>query len=130
MKCRNCLILGLAAISFVACSTTKFAEYRGTDTGQAIQGKGGTVKTVAGIDFWENGDPNRKYKIIGVIDHSAMEVWPLGSSGEKAIARTAKEHGGDAVILAGERRDLNYADSDGTMNFSREKKVFVVKYAD
>ena len=57
------LVLGL----ITSCSSTTFTEYRGASI---VQGKGGTLRVVDGVDFWENGDPNRKYKILGVIDDS------------------------------------------------------------
>ena len=115
----------LAAVSMFAagCSTT-FTEYRGQSI---VEGKGGTVRKVDGIDFWENGDPDRKYQILGVIDDSRGDsIFVPGKDG--AIAKVAREHGGDAVVLLRSERELGAIDNDGSVHYRRITKVAVVKY--
>ena len=97
----------LASVLCASCAvipSTTFTEFRGADT---MTGTGGTVRTVDGIDFWETGTPNRNYRILGVIDDSRTDA-PLMKLLNKdgAIARVAKEHGGDAVVMLDASRTL------------------------
>jgi hypothetical protein len=96
--------LFVATVFLCGCSSTKFTEYHGSEV---FQGTGGSVRVVDGIDFWENGDSNRKYKILGVIDESHKHGYLPGrfnrlfsDSGdrESAIAKVAHKQGGDAVV--------------------------------
>lgn len=117
-------VLVLGAIT--ACSSTRFAEYRGASI---VQGKGGTLRVVEGVDFWENGDPDRKYKILGVIDDSRGDGLISRMGKDSDIANKAKEHGGDAVIFIGSDRELRGVDlSSGVVKYRRVTKVLVVKY--
>ncbi len=93
------------------CSTAKFEKYDGSPTPEENVGE---VDSVDGIDFWRNGQPDRQYLILGVIEQSHHHRLPLGrfsrvfsGSGdsedrEEAIAKVAHKNGGDAVILVAE----------------------------
>lgn len=89
-----------------ACSSPNFKAYQDSD---ALQGTGtGALRIIDGIDFWEYGDCDRKYKILGVIEfnHKRGLLSMTGDSQGKddddsAIAKAAHEHGGDAVIFIG-----------------------------
>src|ERR1017187_9647440 len=106
MKSYYFIAFATVALLATACSTTTFTEYRG----QGIaEGKGGSVRTVDGVEFWENGEPDRKFHILGVIDDFRGEsILVAGKDG--AIAKIAREHGGDAVILAGGSREFRGVD--------------------
>jgi hypothetical protein len=111
-----------------SCSSTKFMEYRGPNI---VQGKGGTLRVVDGVDFWENGDPDRKYKILGVIDDSRGDGLISRIGKDSDIANKAKEYGGDAVIFIGSDRELRGVDlSSGVVHYRRVTKLLVVKYAE
>jgi len=80
---------------------TSFSEYRGA---AEFAGYGGTVRVVDGIEVWTSGEPNRPYKVLGVIDQSyynnrSVMAWIAGASRESAVIATAKQYGGDAVML-------------------------------
>ena len=80
---------------------TGFLTYDGWDSVQ--QGQGGEKKVVAGVDFWMQGSPPRRFKILGSID-GARRKGGLGgmiafSSPEDGVAKQTREVGGDAVIL-------------------------------
>ena len=98
--------------------------------GQAvIEGKGGTVRVVDGIDFWESGEPDRRYKILGLIDDTRGEGLISRSGKDSAIAKVAREHGGDAVILSSSNREFTGVNLDnGSANYRRISKLVVVKY--
>jgi hypothetical protein len=128
MKLETICPLIVAATILCGCSSTNFTEYRGP---AVIEGKGGTVKVVDGIDFWENGEPDRKYKILGVIDDSRADglIQRLGQ--DSSIAKTARERGGDGVILSGSSREFRGVNlNSGAANYRRMTKVIVVKYVD
>ncbi|HXD01657.1 MAG TPA: hypothetical protein VN048_20135 [Verrucomicrobiae bacterium] len=136
MKTRTLSALLVATFLLGGCSTsTKFTEYQGTDV---FQGKGGgAVSDVDGIDFWEDGDADRKYKILGLIEHSRGKRPPFGrffrsfsSSGdsESAIAKAARKNGGDAVIVLGGDDEQSGGDDFGERHHRSHKKYLVVKY--
>src|ERR1700722_3194517 len=98
----------VAMVLLCGCSSTKFTEYR---MAEVIQGAGGLAQGIDGIEFWEKGDPDRKYKILGVINEIRRHRVPLGrltrifsnfgsgDDSDSAIAKVARKHGGDAVIF-------------------------------
>lgn len=91
MKVFVFLLTALFSGLVTSCSSTKFMEYRGPNI---VQGKGGTLRVVDGVDFWENGDPDRKYKILGVIDDSRGDGLISRIGKDSDIANKAKEYGG------------------------------------
>lgn len=126
MKTLNLLVVALTSALLVSCSTTRFTEYRGASV---LQGKGGTVRTVEGIDFWENGEPDRKYRILGIIDDTRGEGLISRAGKDSDIAKVARQYGGDAVVLIGSDREIRgvyYGDVD----YRRIRKFLVVKYMD
>ena len=63
-------------------------------------GTGGTIRRVNGIDIWANGTPNRKYKIIGIIDYNAPDGAPLHiMQRDDKITERCLSNGCDALIL-------------------------------
>ena len=123
LKLAALLLVGLLFAS--GCATTTFTEYRGPSI---AQGSGGTVRTVDGIDFWENGNPNRKFKILGVIDDQRGDGRFSRSSRDKALASMTKSKGGTEIILMGSRNRLTGMDKYGDAYYSVSTKVMVVKY--
>jgi hypothetical protein len=120
------ILIAITSAVLVSCSSTKFTTYRGTGI---VQGKGGTVRTVDGIDFWENGDPDRKYKVLGVIDDSRGDGLIANWGKDSDIARKAREYGGDAVILIGSDRKLSGIDLRfGSAEYQQMTKFLVVQY--
>jgi hypothetical protein len=64
------------------------------------------VKTVDGIDVWTSGEPDRRFRVLGVIDQShynnrSVMARIAGATKESAIITTAKKYGGDAIIFLG-----------------------------
>jgi hypothetical protein len=133
-KKRLCPLL-VALFVLCGCSSTKFTEYHGSEV---FQGKGGgAVSNTGGIDFWEDGDADRKYKILGLIEHSRGQRLPFGrffrsfsSPGdqESAIAKAAREQGGDAVIVLSGDDEQSGDDEFGGGHHRQHKKYVVVKY--
>jgi hypothetical protein len=120
------------------CSSTKFTEYHVADV---IQGAGGLSHEVDGIEFWDKGDPDRKYKILGVISESPKHRVPLGrltrifsdhgnnDDKDSAMAKVARKHGGNAIIFAskdGKQSDAVQTDDGNHKRFT----LVVIKYVD
>lgn len=111
-------------------------------------GDGGAKKTVEGVDFWSEGSPPFKFKIIGVITDRRHKTGLIGkmrmASLETDVAQIAKENGGDGVILAASEAEavgaLGMAQGNSFGNGSvagfgasvgvqkQNTKYFVVKY--
>jgi hypothetical protein len=88
-------------LSYSVASASDFVSYEGKDAVQ--EGTGGEKKIVDGVDFWSNGAPPRKFKVIGYITDSRFKSGLIGmmrmSGLESSIAKEAKKAGGDAVVL-------------------------------
>ena len=124
---RNLLVFLLCLFPAIltSCTTTKFTKYQGSNV---IEGKGGTVRTVDGIDFWANGTPNRKYIILGVIDDKRGSGLISRSSHDRNIVTKAKEYGGDAVILVEKSRYASSVNDYGNVSHKVLSKYYVVQY--
>ena len=81
----------------VGCTSTDYQAWEGRNS--VIEGRGGTKKVVDGVDVWTNGDPPRKFRLLGIIDDERPGgIIPMAEM-KHDIAKKAGEHGGDAVII-------------------------------
>ncbi len=92
-------------------------------------GRGGTCHTIDGIDIWENGEPNRKYKLLGLMDTNVVSSTPalifFGDSwSDSALIKEAKKQGCDAIIFIDSGFEGNYR--YGAMS----QRAALVKYLD
>ncbi|QFY41654.1 hypothetical protein F6R98_02620 [Candidatus Methylospira mobilis] len=55
--------------------------------------------TVAGIDIWDKGVPNKKYIVLGVINDKRRNVGYSQDSYNQSIAKLTQKAGGDAAIV-------------------------------
>jgi hypothetical protein len=132
----------LPVLLIASCSSTKFTEYQDSNI---IQGQGGAVRTVKGIEIWTDGSPNRKFKVIGVIDHTqrhgrglvGMMMQSTQRSLDSQLAAETKAHDGDAVVIVQQDRRLDDiggsgggTDWDNGARHGHSTKVFVIKYVD
>jgi hypothetical protein len=89
-----------AAVMCVAASAQDFEAWEGKTV--VHEGQGGTKQLVDGIEFWDRGEPPRKYKIIGYIHdrrHKSGIIGKISMSHLRAdVAAVAKQAGGDAVM--------------------------------
>jgi hypothetical protein len=120
---------------------THFTEYCGTGDG-IIHGKGGTRRVLDGVDIWENGEPNRNFRILGTINDDVMEnngaepgtlnVLSVASAfslqgREKRLVAEAKKRGADAIIYASTNRSFLNATQYQT-NFRNQVMIVAVQY--
>jgi hypothetical protein len=141
MKAKILYALLAAPVLWCGCSSTKFTEYHGTDV---FTGKGGLERSVGEVDFWENGDPDRPYRILGFVEEKPGQRIPLGrlskvlsdpdsdaDGDESAVARIAHKKGGDAVIIVGGNQDpLLQGESRHGHGSRKVRKYLLIKYAD
>jgi len=121
----------LASLLTVGCSTvsTNFKPFEGKS--DVVEGKGGTKVVVDGMEIWENGDPPRKYKVIGIIEDSRGGGLPMNSLKEDMVEK-AREAGGDALIQGDSESEITgyaptYAGMSGTLR-KNHAKFTVIKY--
>jgi hypothetical protein len=124
------------------CSSTKFEKYDGSPSPAENVGE---MDSVDGIDFWRNGQPNRKYLILGVIEQGHHHRSPFGrvfrdfsssddrEKREEAIAKVAHKNGGDAVIFVAEDSEFTEdaeqsADESYGHHRHQQFTLLVVKY--
>ena len=79
-----------------ACATTEFKAYEAKNN--RFEGQGGTKTIVEGIEFWDNGEPPRIFKVLGIIEDQRPGGMIPMSHLHTDIAEKAKKVGGDAVI--------------------------------
>ena len=85
------LLAGCASV------TTEYKAFEGVRAG-ILEGKGGAKVVVDGMEIWDDGEPPRKFKILGFIDDTREVTWMYTSPHRADIVKKAREAGGDAVI--------------------------------
>jgi hypothetical protein len=96
------------------------------------------------LDVWENGEPNRPFRIIGIVEDETLEnrgaapgtlnVLNVASAAalagrEKRMVLEAKKHGADAIVYLAANRNFLGAGQYET-NFKQQTKIAAIKYAD
>jgi hypothetical protein len=130
MKIRIWSMVFVATFLLCGCSSPKFTKYPGMGV---LQGSGGEVRSVDGIDIWEHGEPARKYEILGSVD--GIPHGPklgrlsrlFSQDRDSAIAKVAKDHGGDAILLLRVNREKSDEDQLGEAD-RQQLKLVVIKY--
>lgn len=95
------LFRGLALIATLlmlgACTTIRFYPHEAGDN--VYPGKGGSRFTFEGLDVWFNGEPARRYAILGYIeDPRGLYADEDHRSVESSVVQKAREVGADALI--------------------------------
>ena len=74
---RIALTSAMAALLLSGCASfwtsTDFTPSVGDDT--VYFGRGGAMEVMDGVEVWKTGIPNRKYRIIGVINAEIADGW-------------------------------------------------------
>lgn len=102
------MLLILAAVAVIAllagCANTEYKPFEAKNN--MFEGKGGTKVVVDGIDIWDNGDPPRKYKVLGIIDDERPGGLVPMSQLRADMVKKAREAGGDAVVQLGSQSQI------------------------
>ncbi len=99
---KNMIKITLSALMFAflisGCSlvNTEYKSFEGSQSG-IIQGKGGSKVVIDSMDIWDDGEPPRKFKVVGFID-DIRDTGLLQITSRSNIVKKAKESGGDALI--------------------------------
>jgi hypothetical protein len=96
MKRAIAVTMLLAASLLAGCATTEYKAFEGK--GNVIEGKGGTKVVVDGMEIWDNGEPPRKFKVLGIIDDERPGGLIPMSQLRSDMVKKAREAGGDAVV--------------------------------
>jgi hypothetical protein len=91
------LVLLVIALAVAGCASTEYLAYEGRNA--IREGQGGTKRTIDGVDFWETGEPPRRFQILGVINDDRPDAPLPRMQRNHAIAKLAKAQGGNAVML-------------------------------
>jgi hypothetical protein len=107
----RCTGLALAVIAFAPMQAYASPEFMAYEGRNAIhEGQGGEKKIVGGIEFWFNGDPPHRFKVLGAITDRRMKSGIYGairmSNLQADIAKAAQAAGGDAVIMQAQGDDV------------------------
>jgi hypothetical protein len=98
---RKSAICAVFLIGMTGALAQEFVPFEGKNT--VREGDGGAKRTVEGVDFWSDGAPPRKFKLVGYITDRRQKTGLIGIARmaglEKDVAELAKKNGGDAVIL-------------------------------
>jgi len=99
MRTLFALITAAGLVMMAACATTEYKPYDAKDN--LFEGRGGTKVVVDGMEIWDNGDPPRKFKVLGIIDDERPGgVIPM-SQLRSDMVKKAREAGGDALVQFG-----------------------------
>lgn len=95
----NRTLLVVAALTtsiLVACASTEYKTYEGRNN--VVEGRGGTKVVVDGMEVWDNGEPPRKFRILGIIEDARPGgIIPM-SQLRSDMVKKARESGGEAVV--------------------------------
>lgn len=86
----------LVLVLVASCAAPQAFMFEGKAFG-VVDGHGGAVRTVEGVDFWAFGAPDRRYRVVGVV---------MGTRSQPAVAAVARQHHAHVVML-GSDADLS-----------------------
>lgn len=92
------LVIATVLVALAGCSTTNYQVYEGR-TAQIIEGQGGTKQVIDGYDIWDNGDPPRRYQVLGVATVEDFDNVFGNQRLRSAIVDQIKAAKGDAAIV-------------------------------
>ena len=106
-------LVTLSAMLLTACAT-EFKTFEAKNN--AFEGVSGTKVVVDGMDVWDNGEPPRKFKILGFIEDERPggPIYMAQLRGD--VVKKARQAGGDAVVQAVSQSQINgyYSSGAGT----------------
>lgn len=99
-------IIALAIVAFAAagCATTEVNEFRAAPGQEILEGKGGAVKVVNGMEVWlDGGSPPRAFRIIAEASTDyrtgALDGAMQKNNALEQLVEEAKKRGADAVVV-------------------------------
>lgn len=110
------------------CAYYTNTDYKPWQGNEQFCGKGG-AKTIIGdhYEVWEYGEPDKHYKILGIIEQSNSHSVFNGYCRKKLLA-ILKEQKADGVVLTNKERILSGVSKEGNAHYSQKKVFAVFKY--
>ena len=93
---RKVIVVLLCTVLMTSCGGTVFAFKAFEGNGTLTEGKGGTKTVVDGMEIWDNGEPPRRFSILGYLEVKAQFGADLNFL-SRAV-KNARQYGGDAII--------------------------------
>jgi len=127
------------ALSLVACASTDFQPYEGRAGTNVVEGVGGTKSVLDGYDIWDNGNPPRRYKRLGVVAIEDFDNVFGNQRIRQALVEAIKAAEGDAAVVVdksgGGRMIGTAVSSTGAVSTAvgfgkKEQRYEIVKYLD
>lgn len=112
----------VAVLAFSGCASitgteTSYKPWVGDDV---YQGKGGAVEVVNGVEIWEHGEPNKPYKVIGLITQSksddSVNQLLFGKYSQQQITDIVTKEGGDGVVVMSSKQFVSGYTTQMPMN--------------
>lgn len=131
MRTRSVVIALLAAVAVHGCASVHYAPYEARNT--LFEGKGGSKIVHDGIDFWTDGDPPRRFRVLGTAIGEVGDGLGAREAIWSAIASKAKEVGGNAAIeISTGSSHAGYVPIGGVMiaASTRSTKFVIVRYVE
>lgn len=122
------IVLVLVCLLVAGCAT-----FKPWSSQQTYQGKGGTFHKVGDMDVWDYGEPDRPYRIIGVIKYVSpitggiFLVFNLLTMNDMLVD-TAKQQGADGIMILSDSQDYVGKSEAGISRVSLKKVVVAIKY--
>lgn len=86
-------------VVLTGCAQTDYQVYEGRGGPQIVEGQGGTKQVIDGYEIWDNGNPPRRYQVLGVTTIEDFDNLFGNQRMRSAIAVQIKQAGGDAAIV-------------------------------
>ena len=102
------MIISLTTVFLLAgcaCAITEYKAFEGKRDG-IIDGNGGAKVIVDDMEIWDDGEPPRKFKVLGFIDDNREGGWNTMSILREDIVKKAREAGGNAIIKLNSQSQL------------------------
>jgi hypothetical protein len=99
-------------LTLIGCASTQFKTFEGRNN--VIEGKGGTKVVIDGMELWDNGDPPRRFQLVGLIeDERPGGIIPMMQL-RSDMVKKAREVGGAALIQIRSQSQITGYQSDGS----------------
>lgn len=104
MKKLVTLFVAFVVLFMAGCATTEYKSFEGN--AKVFEGMGGTKVVVEGMELWDNGDPPRKFKVLGIIDDERPGGLIPMAQLRSDVVKKAREAGGDAIVQLGSQSKI------------------------
>lgn len=124
-------LIAIVLALLTGCAAVDYQPYEGKP-GTSFKGQGGTKLVVEGVEFWDNGSPPRKFKLLGYATGAIGAGYGADDIIRSSIAAKVKAQGGNAAILVnGSTSMTGMAKASPSLYIAtntRELKYAVIQY--